>query len=91
MSIRNTDYTGAEIIELLSSGGGASDGVITLGNTTGRIRLYIPADLTRAMSFTNAVYDIELSPGGYNPDTGTDTIHLLKGRVVLEREVNYAA
>ena len=60
------------------------DGRITLGGPLGTIALRLPADVTAALSFVAAVYDLEL----VHPD-GT-VRRLLAGQVKLSPEVTRA-
>lgn len=86
MNIRTNKADTSTIVKLLSTGAGASDGTITLGGAAGTLVLYIKASLTRAMTLDRAYYDIELSPGGTDPNTADDTIRLLEGVITLSKE-----
>lgn len=72
---RETIDAATEILELTTENGG-----ITLTALEGKIELLITATATAALTFTTAVYDLELIDG-------TEVIRLIEGRVTLSKEV----
>lgn len=76
MQVRETIESPSPVITLTSSGGG-----ITIDGAAGTLALRLPAEVTAALPWTHAVYDLEIeSPGG-------DVTRLLKGEVEVNREV----
>ena len=54
----------------------------TADSTSGWFQIVIPATITDDLSFSTAVYDIELQ-------TGTTVYRIVKGKIVLDREVTW--
>ena len=82
-----TDYTARMQVRLKKDSTSAllsattENGYITLGGTAGTIDIEIPATVTADLSFTRAVYDLELvSSGGI-------VTRLIEGAVGLSKEV----
>lgn len=73
--IRETIASVTDLVELTTENGG-----ITITALEGKIELLITATATAALTFTTAVYDIELI-------NGTEVIRLVGGKVTLDKEV----
>jgi hypothetical protein len=71
--------TDVEYVKFLDS---ANAGGITLTDAAaGKFKINIPANETAAMTFNRAVYDLEIV------FPNEDVVRLLKGRVLIDREV----
>lgn len=67
------------LIELTSTNGG-----LTLGGVAGTIVVYIPASVTSALTWSGAVYDVEVEfPATPEPDVR----RILQGQVVVTPQV----
>lgn len=77
MQIRpsNADATSVVYLDLTSSSG------ITLGGSAGTIAVFLPASVTSALTFGNAVYDLKMTNGSGN------VTRLLQGAVTLSYQV----
>ncbi len=61
---------------------------ITLGDALGTIEYSLDADVTKALSFDRAFYDILVSPSGAaDPAIATDSIRIKEGSVILSKGV----
>ena len=60
-----------------------SNGYLALGGAAGTITIDIPGDITEALDFNWARYDLELYPAG----VVADSIRLIEGKVHLNKEV----
>ena len=76
MQIRRNYETDVVITELTTE-----NGRIELGGAAGTINLIIPAAITEALDFSEAVYDLELE------DQDGHLTRLLQGQMTLSREV----
>jgi hypothetical protein len=86
MSIRQTVNSVAAIFSLYTTPTPGC-GTITITGSSGKVRLYANADLTRALSFTSAVYDLELASDGTDPHTSDYAVRLLEGKITFSKEV----
>ena len=78
LQIRETKASVATILSLTSATGGG----LTITEAEGKIRVDISATVTKALTFTTAVYDLEVEKTA----TGVVT-RLVEGSVTLNREV----
>lgn len=79
MQVRETTESGTVLLTL-STETITKDGNITLGGSNGTIELELLAPVTAAITWKNAVYDLELYT------TADDVIRLIEGPVIVSKE-----
>ena len=82
-----SDYAVKCEIRKTKTGSVITTPTVTLGGSLGTISIDLTSIQTRAITFTRAVMEVEVSPGGGNTHTAADVVCILSGPITMDKEI----